>query len=400
MSKRTPVLTPLPSLAPNEPWADPAHHEHAACPVCDTDSSPLVVGTRARFGMRVRNVACRTCGLVRVDPRPSPEAMDAYYRGPYRSQYRTVKLPTGDGRALGPDDPGYMELRAARYRDQASLALRLGQLDKGARVLEVGCRDGQTLSHMARREVSVFGVEPGPEEAAQAAARGVDVFVGLLEEYTPDAPFDQVQMFHVLEHLHDPRGALETLASWLRPGGKLIVEVPNLAQPYGPLEGNFFQNAHLYSFTANTLKALFRRVGLTPKRVVDGGTLFLVGERDALSRPYAEELLDAPEQDGAWVATRLDTYRHLESLRREVFEGGTSMDRLGSLVGVLHRPGFDAHISKTVRDLLAFFGRARAPRAALAVAYAAAKGPHSTALASQCMRAAALYQAQLGARAA
>lgn len=391
--------TPPPET-PNEPWTDPAHHQSAPCPVCDGEAAPVVVGTRARFGMTVRNVACRECGLVRIDPRPSPEAMDAYYRGPYRAQYRTVKLPTGDGRALGPDDAGYMELRAARYRDQASLALRLGQLEPGARVLEVGCRDGQTLTHMAGAGLQVYGVEPGPEEARQAQQRGVEVFVGLLEEYRPEVRFDQVQMFHVLEHLHDPRAALATLTSWLRPGGKLIVEVPNLAQPYGPLEGNFFQNAHLYSFTANTLKALFRRVGLTPTRVVDAGTLFLVGVRDAEAQPFSTTLLDAPEQDGAWVATRLDTYRHLESLRREVLEGRTNMDRLGSLVGVLHRPGFEAHIAKTVRELLAFFGRVRAPRAALAVAHAAASGPHSSSLASHCMRAAALYQAQLGARAA
>ena len=121
--------------------------------------------------------------------------------------------------------------------------------------------------------VEVYGVEPGPEEAAEAQARGVNVFVGLLEELTlgpggsaprfPEA-FDQVQMFHVLEHLHEPLAALSHLGSWLRPGGRLILEVPNVTHPYGPLEANFFQNAHLTSFSANTLSAMVHRAGLAP----------------------------------------------------------------------------------------------------------------------------------------
>jgi SAM-dependent methyltransferase len=47
-------------------------------------------------------------------------------------------------------------------------------------------------------------------------------------------------MLHVLEHLHDPLGALVKIRDWLVPGGRLYIEVPNVYQPYGSLEGNFF----------------------------------------------------------------------------------------------------------------------------------------------------------------
>jgi len=388
-----------------EPWTDPAQHESVPCSLCDRDpDDAIVVGTRARFGMDVRNVACRGCGLVRVNPRPCPEAMDAYYRGPYRAQYRTVKLPVpGGGRFVGPDDEGYAEARAARYQSQAQVALRLGDLTAGQRVLEVGCRDGQTLMHMKRLGgVEVFGVEPGPEEAAQAIARGVDVFVGLLEEYAPseDERFDQVQMFHVLEHLHEPLAALTRLASWLKPGGTLLIEVPNVTQPYGALEGNFFQNAHLTSFGANTLAAMFARAGLAPQKMADGGSLFMTGTPDAtpgetLPRPFAHAMLPDPGQGGDWIAERLDTYRHVQRVKEEILSGHVSMDRLGVLTQMLRRPGFAVHTRESVEALLDVFSRAGAPRAALALATAVVEGPHPAALKQQCQRLIELCHARL-----
>lgn len=380
-----------------DPWNDPSRKESVPCPLCEAPAADsVVVGLRARFGMDVRNVACERCGLVRVEPRPSPEAMDAYYRGPYREQYKNVKLPGINGGFVGPDDPGYMETRAARYSDQAIVSLQLGQLEPGARVLEVGCRDGQTLTHMQKLGgVEVFGVEPGPAEAEEARARGIDVFVGLLEELTlgeggnaPGFPaeLDQVQMFHVLEHLHDPLGALIHLGSWLRPGGRLIIEVPNVTHPYGALEGNFFQNAHLTSFSANTLCGLMRRAGLEPERVVDASTLFVVATRpeEATPRAFEEAMLDRPEETGAWIADRLDTYRLLERAKAAIRGGGNPMHHLMTIAGLVDRPAFPDHVVETVRELAAWLVRANANRAATALARAAASGPHPARVTGVC----------------
>ncbi|HJL16805.1 MAG TPA: class I SAM-dependent methyltransferase, partial [Sandaracinaceae bacterium LLY-WYZ-13_1] len=392
---------PTPTLC-DEPWNDPAHREAVPCPLCEAPpDDAIVVGTRARFGMAVRNVACHRCGLVHVSPRPTPAAMDAYYRGPYRAQYRNVKLPAPGGGFVGPDDAGYHAARVHRYRQQAAIAATLGGTPPGGRVLEVGCRDGQTLANLRDEHgLRVFGVEPGPAEAQTARERGVEVFVGLLEEYAPDGEgFDQVQMFHVLEHLHDPLGALSRLASWLKPDGRLIIEVPNVTHPYGPLEGNFFQNAHLFSFSANTLRGLFVRAGLRVERLVDGNTLFVVGTPEAVAeapRPFGPDTVPHPEQDGAWIATRLDTYRHLERLRAEIRGGAANMDRLGAVTQLLRRPGFATHTTETVRDLVDFFARVGAPRAAMAVATAAAAGPHPVELISFCHRVVAECRARLG----
>ncbi|MEZ4339135.1 MAG: class I SAM-dependent methyltransferase [Sandaracinaceae bacterium] len=384
----------------DEPWTDPAHHVSGPCPLCDDPvEDAVVVGMQARFGMSVRNVACRRCGLVRVDPRPTPEAMDAYYRGPYRAQYRTVKLPTGRGTFVGPDDPGYLEARRERYQQQAQIALRLGGPAPGARVLEVGCRDAQTLLAMRgsgrgglRRRAGTGGSRRG------AGARGRRL-VGLLEELTlgpggsapgfPEA-FDQVQMFHVLEHLHEPLAALSHLGSWLRPGGRLILEVPNVTHPYGPLEANFFQNAHLTSFSANTLSAMLHRAGLAPIRVVDAGTLYVVAERPRhevtapLPLPFIDPMLHDRRQTGRWVAERLDTYRLLERAKQTILQGKVSMDQLVTTSYLLQRPAFTDHLIATLRGLVLGLRRRGAPRAALTLLRAAAQGPHPSRVAVTC----------------
>jgi len=361
--------------------------------------------------MNVRNVSCRHCGLVRVNPRPTPEAMDAYYRGPYREQVKNVKLPSPTGGFVGPDDDGYMEARRQRYRDQAQIAIKLGQLQAGAKVLEVGCRDGQTLTHMRDLAgVEIYGVEPGPAEAAEAEARGVAMFVGLLEELVlgpdggaPDFPtdgLDQVQMFHVLEHIHQPLDVLVHLRSWLAPGGSVVIEVPNVTHPYGPLDLNFFQNCHLTSFSANTLCAMMRRAGLSPQRLVDKGTLFVVATRDpafdgvALPLPFDETMLPSPQMKGEWIADRLDTYRYVESAKAVILGGKISMDHLTTMASLLQRPGFADHTKSTVRELVERLMRVQAHRAASAIARAAAKGPHHAAsvaavchaLAHRCVR--------------
>jgi len=378
-----------------------ARLQSSACPLCDAPArDAIVVGLRGRFGMDVRNVCCRTCGLVRVDPYPTAEALAEYYREAYRQQYRSVKLPTADGRFVGPDDEGYLEARRERYRRQAEIAVKLGGLEPGDRVLEIGCRDGQTLAQMrATAGIEAYGVEPGVREASQAIVRGIDVFVGVLEELdlsdagaAPAFParVDQVQMFHVFEHLHDPLGVLAHVRRWLEPGGRLLLEVPNVTHPYGPLEANFFQNAHLTSFSANTLCGLLSRAGFTIERVVDGQTLFVLASRDpsladeVLPLPFTPAMLPWPERTGAWVAERLDTYRLVERTKALVLEGDASMDRLSTFAALLQRPGFAGPTLSTLRQVVEYFQRLGAPRAGQLLARAAANGPHDADVRAAC----------------
>ncbi|MES1186009.1 MAG: class I SAM-dependent methyltransferase [Myxococcales bacterium] len=361
----------------------PEATEHVPCPLCG-ESAGIVVGEKGRFGMAVRNVCCQTCATVYVSPRPTAEAMAEYYRSTYREHYGDVGYADANGKRLRPGSPGYEDALLRWHRQQADNALSLTPMVEGARVLEIGCRQGKTLDLLRERaNIVPFGIEPGEAEAEQARQAGIDCFTGALEDFEPgERRFDHVQWFHVLEHVQDPLAALLKLRSLLAPGGTLLIEVPNVYQPYGLLEENFFQNVHLVSYSPNTLAALLRRAGFEITRVVDSGALFVVGTPRALQAgevlplPFTPSLLGQPEQDASWLAVRLRSYASLEKLQLLFKHRGPSPELTGTLVRALGFPAFDDHMVNACAffiEQLVAHGRLDD---ALLVTLAVAQGPH------------------------
>ena len=95
---------------------------------------------------------------------------------------------------------------------------------------------------------------------------GLDVATGRFEDVDyPDSFFDVITMYHVLEHLYDPREALSKAYQLLRSEGLLVVAVPN----FDSLQARLFRQRwyhldaprHLYHFTPRTLKMLLHKAG-------------------------------------------------------------------------------------------------------------------------------------------
>lgn len=359
--------------------------ERCACPLCACTDDGIVVGTRGRFGVAVTNVVCNECGLVFVNPRPTREAMGEYYAREYRAHYAEsgVAYVLDDGDTVAPGDPRFEAEVEAWHEAQANASLILGGLRQNQRVLEVGCRQGRTLAILRERHgIQAYGIEPGVEEAAKATAAGIECFAGVLEEFDPgDRRFDVVQLFHVLEHLHDPLDALLRFRPWLVPSGRLLVEVPNVYQPYGSLEGNFFQNAHLTSLSADTLAALFGRAGYRVAHVHDGQTLFMVATVDPASEDVPREFrrrdwLD-PSHDAEWVAARLVSYGELHTLALRIRAGEVSFETLGRAATLLSGPCFPHFGLDTLAQLVDALVPLGAFHAALLLARAFTLGPEA-----------------------
>jgi SAM-dependent methyltransferase len=361
----------------------PEATDHVACPLCGGVAG-IVVGERGRFGMPVRNVCCETCATVYITPRPGAAAMSEYYRSTYRKHYGSVGYVGADGKATSPGDVGYEQALLGWHQQQANNALALTAPGAGQSVLEIGCRHGKTLSLMKERAGIVpFGIEPGEDEAEQARQAGIDCFTGALEAFDPgEQRFDQAQWFHVLEHVHEPLAALLKLRGLLKPGGSLLIEVPNAYKPYGLLEENFFQNVHLVSYSPNSLPALLRRAGFDVKRVVDAGSLFVVATPSVLAQdvalplPYSPQLLDAPGQDAPWVAVRLRSYANLEKLKLLLQHRGASPELTGTLVRALGFPAFTEHLLNCCAFFVEKLVALGKVDDALLVTLAVAQGPH------------------------
>jgi SAM-dependent methyltransferase len=81
---------------------------------------------------------------------------------------------------------------------------------------------------------------------------------------------DAVVLWHVVEHLEDPAAALSRVRGWVRPGGLVLVGVPNLASLQARIAGASWLHLdvprHRTHFTGQGLGALLGRSGLRPVR--------------------------------------------------------------------------------------------------------------------------------------
>jgi len=222
------------------------------CPVCRATTA------RARFQAEwdlPPVVICDTCGLGRFHPMLGRDEIvrlypDAYYGEP------GVKFHPLVERAVR-----WIGTRHVRF-------LSLG-LAPGSRVLDLGCGRGVVLGALADRGLEVHGVEMSHEAARGADPRAkIRIAQDLAEAGYPSSHFDQVLIWHVLEHLERPRETLEEVSRILRPGGRLVVAVPNLASRQarwsGPAWFHLDLPRHLHHFPLTALRRLLDETGFEP----------------------------------------------------------------------------------------------------------------------------------------
>jgi SAM-dependent methyltransferase len=128
-----------------------------------------------------------------------------------------------------------------RLRDRRLVAIfdRFARVGPGRLVLEAGCGSSPWLAFLAReRRCLVTGIEIDPQAArvAEANLDGASVRGEILLRDAFDVDrnqdlagrFDLVYSMGVIEHLANPVVGLQALASYLRPGGRVLTIVPNL----------------------------------------------------------------------------------------------------------------------------------------------------------------------------
>ncbi len=211
-------------------------------------------------------VRCPECGLVFQEPPPSPEAMASLY---YFSDELAGRLET-DLRVVA----------SKRAREKRSLLDEAG-VRPGGRTLDVGCSTGAWLEVARDAGWQPIGIEIGDAFAQVARGRGFEAHTGTLAEVAPGLEphsFALITFWDVLEHLPEPRAALEQAAGLLAPGGAIALTFPNVAGLYPQATLRLLARrtgiweypevpAHLYDFSPSTAAGLLGRAGLEPTAV-------------------------------------------------------------------------------------------------------------------------------------
>ena len=202
-------------------------------------------------------VECEGCGLMRLHPVPAPEDLPRYYPAHYW---------------YAPDASLAARLEEAYRRlvlgDHVRFVARaLAESGVSGPVLDVGCGGGLFPGLLRARGFAAIGLDSSPEAAAIAwRTNAVPALCGdLAQPPLRAATCAGVTMFHVLEHLYDPRAYLAAARVLLKPKGRLIVQVPNAACWQFRLLGSRWNGLdaprHITDFRAHDLEALLAAAG-------------------------------------------------------------------------------------------------------------------------------------------
>jgi SAM-dependent methyltransferase len=137
------------------------------------------------------------------------------------------------------------------------------------RLLDVGAGRGRFVAEAREAGWQAYGIEPSRRGVAGAGALGIELQRGAIADAdVAGGSLDAATLWHVLEHLDEPGPALARIAGWLRPGGLLLVGVPNLGSVQARVGGaawyHFDVPRHRTHFTVAGLHALLRANGLEP----------------------------------------------------------------------------------------------------------------------------------------
>jgi SAM-dependent methyltransferase len=162
------------------------------------------------------------------------------------------------------------------------------------RVLEVGCGAGATLAWLRNggRAGHTTGIELAPDAAAVARTRVDRLLEGAVEERLDELAeqrFDLVLCLDVLEHLVDPWEVTRRLQRLLRPGGAIVVSLPNVRNHRVSLplllrgrwqyrDAGIMDRTHLRFFGLDGARDLLRQAGLELTGEASTGTRR--GDRD------------------------------------------------------------------------------------------------------------------------
>jgi SAM-dependent methyltransferase len=146
------------------------------------------------------------------------------------------------------------------------------------RLLDFGCGDGKFLKAANLLGFEAFGVDFSESRRSRSRQLGGITLYSNLEDFQQDLPIaeniaegrlDAITLFQVLEHLANPLKTLQQLSAALKPGGILVVEVPD-CKGVGDIPKTADEHSkidpleHINHFTPRTLTAMCEEVGFSP----------------------------------------------------------------------------------------------------------------------------------------
>lgn len=288
--------------------------ESVGCELCgESDSSVKLVQRDINLGRETEQtftvVTCSSCGLNYLNPRPGRQEIHTYYPSEYyplqeRRERRSVdrlfkRVSKLLKKGISEEFYGYPGVRRTgirRFLRRLVLYpeywhLRLVGRDivpfRGeGRILDVGSGPGWFLRELRAQGWDTYGVDFSSHAVEYAQRSGLNVKHGDLFDAAYKSDFFDVVLFnHSLEHMFNPLDMLKEAHRTLKPGGLLLIMIPNAgsfeARVFGKWWVHWDVPRHLFHFNKKTMALLLEKAGFQLMKIQDGlGRSSFLGSMD------------------------------------------------------------------------------------------------------------------------
>lgn len=224
------------------------------CTICATPTGSVAYFFKEPYKM----YRCRNCSLLFLHPVPGAEVIRSLYSQDYYKKHNLQYF----------NDVADAQIESRLLLCQDGVKHEVHPYKKSGRLLEIGCASGFFLKAAQRLGWDVSGVEVSEYAARFASFRlglGDRVINRRLEDADlPANHFDVIVLFMVLEHMPHPLAVLETARRCLKPGGIVIIKIPNYQCAESYIFGNNWHQLsfphHLYIFSPASIGKMIWRL--------------------------------------------------------------------------------------------------------------------------------------------
>jgi SAM-dependent methyltransferase len=236
------------------------------CPLCNKSHEDQNVVTSHVYGGQPGQAfyRCSYCEVCYLFPGLTPEEEKKFYIAEFSNFMNGRAGETG-----GWNDP-VKHVEANAWMMSRRMKYLANRLPKSGRVLEIGCSSAFMLYPLVERGLECVGVEPSGAFGEYVRSRGIDCYDStedLIATGRYSDQFDLILHSFVLEHISAPQAFLQQQLDLLKPGGQLIFEIPNSADPLLTIydlpafERFYWIVAHTWYFSKPSLEYLLNTLG-------------------------------------------------------------------------------------------------------------------------------------------
>lgn len=246
-----------------------------ACPACGSQQLSAFIKVAAQMHsepIKFNFDQCEKCRLVMLNPRLSPELLQAYYTDAYMP-YRGARAW---GRYAGLVSLDQQQLDRKRVR----MLKRIKKLSAATTILDVGC-GRPTFLHTAHQRFGTKGIGVDFSDHGWGCREKqypeLDLYLANPREIQLQEPPDFITMWHYLEHDYFPGQTLTHLAALSDADTRLVIEVPSFTarsrKKYAEYWAGWHAPRHTFLFSSDNLCKLLEKSGWHVQDIQVRGTL-------------------------------------------------------------------------------------------------------------------------------